>query len=94
MSFSAAVLMKDQQTAQDEIDFLAQAKVPLLKDYGYIFDERRIKQKELINQIDEIDGDAIKYHLQISYACSHIQDASCFFWGRGFLLSDLQFLSF
>ena len=63
----------------DEV-YIEPLTVPVLK---------KIIEKELC-----IEKDPVRYHYILLNECSHIQDISCRFYGRGFLLSDLQFLSF
>ena len=77
-----------------ELDILNRINVPLLQPYKMIFQKRRQVQAYLLENPSAIDGKALNYHKLIKRECSHIQDTSCGFYGRGFLLSDLQFLSF
>lgn len=94
LNFASSLLQGDSVTAQKELTILKSLDVPLLRDYQQIFFKRRYEQESLLNTPTSLDGDPVKYHEFISTACSHIQDPSCRFFGRGFLLSDLQFLSF
>ncbi len=92
--YAGALLRGDIDVAKEELTILKKLEVPLLFPYKAIFDKRRQIQENLLETPDELDGDAVKYHRLLIEKCAHIQDASCHFYGRGFLLSDLQFLSF
>lgn len=94
LKFAYAFLNNDTSTARNELSCMKAMCVPLLQMYNRIFTVRRCKQESLLDKQEEIDGDALKYHIAISSACEHIQDNSHVFYGRGFLLSDLQFLSY
>lgn len=91
--FAQALLHEDFDTAQKELDRLKTLNVPLLSENKQIFTRRQLIQQSLINDNKNIKNDSIKYHKYMLEECSHIQDPSCNFYGRGFLLSDLQFLS-
>ena len=94
LKYAGALLHKNVKVAEEEINILSKLDVPLLYPYQTIFAQRRYVQKCLLTCPDRVVGDAITYHRIIIEACVHIQDPSCYFYGRGFLLSDLQFLSF
>lgn len=94
LNFADALLREDYTAAQNEYDIMKSLDVPLLRDYKQIFNKRQQAQAQLLNTRVRVCGDPIKYHNAIVAECSHVQDPSCRFWGRGFLLSDLQFLSF
>ena len=92
--FAHALLQNNITVAQKELCILKALDVPLLHEYRQIFRKRQNEQEDLLNAPWKVNGDPVKYHAAISSACTHIQDPSCQFFGRGFLLSDLQFLSF
>lgn len=94
LNFASALLQDDLITAQCELTKLKNLDVPLLRDYKQIFFRRQCEQELLLKSHKQLHEDPLKYHAIISAACSHVQDPSCQFFGRGFLLSDLQFLSF
>ena len=92
--FAYALLRGDITEAAKQLNVLKSLNVPLLYEYKKIFIKRQNAQENLLCTPFRYNGDPLKYHIAISSACTHVQDSSCYFWGRGFLLSDLQFLSF
>lgn len=94
LNFASALLQNDLITARAELDTLKNIDVPLLRDYKQIFFRRQCQQELLLENPKQLCSDPLNYHESISIACAHVQDPSCRFYGRGFLLSDLQFLSF
>ena len=94
LNFADFLLQGNIKAAQKELEILKRLDVPLLRNYQQIFLKRRAEQELLLNNPKYLNNDPMKYHEIIMKACSHIQDSSCKFFGRGFLLSDLQFLSF
>lgn len=92
--YASALLRGNLSVAKEELGILKKMDVPLLYPYNTIFDKRRQIQENLLESPDQLAGDAVKYHRLFIEKCAHIQDVSCYFYGRGFLLSDLQFLSF
>lgn len=94
LNFASAIFQYDLIKAQDELAILKKLDPPLLRDYKKIFSRRRYIQEELLSSPEINNIDPVEYHKIIKTACAHIQDSSCKFFGRGFLLSDLQFLSF
>lgn len=92
--FANALLNGNIEVAEQELNILQELDVPLLREYQKIFRKRQLKQKKLLEKSQNIKVDPLNYHISILTACAHIQDPSCHFYGRGFLLSDLQFLSF
>lgn len=94
LNFASALLQGDLDTAHSELNKLKNLDVPLFRDYRQIFFRRQCGQELLLNDPKQINGDPVKYHEMISAECFHVQDSSYRFFGRGFLLSDLQFLSF
>ena len=92
--FAYALIKNDIINAREAFYRLKSLDVPLLDKYKPIFDKRRNVQEKLLRDPLKIENDPIKYHNIIAEECCHIQDPSSYFFGRGFLLSDLQFLSF
>ncbi|MCR5012731.1 MAG: hypothetical protein K6A72_10330, partial [Lachnospiraceae bacterium] len=89
-----AIISKNREQAQAELHILKGLDVPLLKEERYILNVRNKIQKNILNDLENTRLTPYRYHRLISDECVHIQDPSCYFWGRGFLLSDLQYLSF
>lgn len=85
---------QNYKNAKEELILLVNLDVPLLHEYRKIFLKRQSVQKKIIEKELCIEKDPVRYHYILLNECSHIQDISCRFYGRGFLLSDLQFLSF
>lgn len=94
LMYASALLQKNINVAKEELNIIKNMDVPLLHEYNRIFAKRREVQESLLDDPELLDGDAVKYHRLLIEKCAHIQDDSCYFYGRGFLLSDLQFLSF
>lgn len=94
LNFFSALLQNRLDIAQEELAILKTLNVPLLSEYKRILYVRLCEQEHILTSPQIINGSAVEYHKIIADACSHVQDPSCRFWGRGFLLSDLQFLSF
>lgn len=94
LAFAKALLSNDLPKAQNEMDQLRRLNVPLLKGYRSILEKRRTQQEAFLNEPEMVVDSPFEYHKLIAKACFHTQDPSSYFWGRGFLLSDLQFLSF
>lgn len=88
------IISKDQERAKEELRILNHIDVPLLKGERYLLKVRNKIQRSIIEKIETIDLNPYRYHQTIARGCVHVQDPSCYFWGRGFLLSDLQYLSF
>lgn len=87
-------MQQNIDAAKTELEILNKINVPLLQPYNVIFQKRRHIQANLLENPLAVNGSPIKYHKIIKKGCCHIQDISSNFYGRGFLLSDLQFLSF
>ena len=94
LNYANALLKGDVTIAKSFLVKLKSLDAPLLRHYRVILQKRQFVQEDLLNNVTELIGDPFKYHSIINMKCSHLQDDSCYFWGRGFLLSDLQFLSF
>lgn len=94
LNYANALIKGDLTSAKSFLIKIKSLDVPLLRHYRVILQKRIFAQEDLLNNATELNGDPFKYHSIINTTCSHLQDDSCYFWGRGFLLSDLQFLSF
>lgn len=94
LNLAKAILEGNVVDAQKSLGILKSIDAPLLHHYRQILQKRLLVQEDIISDLSVIHGDAFEYHRIIHSECDHIQDNSCYFWGRGFLLSDLQFLSF
>lgn len=94
LNYANALLKGDVTNAKKSLEKLKLLNAPLLRHYRVILQKRQSVQEDLLTTQAVINNDPFKYHSIIHTACSHVQDDSCYFWGRGFLLSDLQFLSF
>lgn len=94
LKFAGYLLCHNIDAAKTELEILNKINVPLLQPYNIIFQKRRQIQANLLENPLSVNGNPIMYHKTIKEGCCHIQDISSNFYGRGFLLSDLQFLSF
>lgn len=94
LNLAACLLNNDLTGAESELKKLESLDAPLLYPYCPILKKKRDIQEQLISYARQSKYDAIEYNQAVINACSHIQDPTCKFYGRGFLLSDLQFLSF
>lgn len=94
LNFIVSILNDDFNQAQKELDFLCNLQVPMFIPYEPIFRARRQTQAKILRNPNMIKKSPQIYDEIIKKECNHIQDSSHVFWGRGFLLSDLQFLSF
>ena len=94
LNFASSLTKGDLKKAEKELAVLNNLDVPLLHPYEPIFRARRQIQTELLNDSQSVIGKPQVYDDLIKRACKHIQDSCNVFYGRGFLLSDLQFLSF
>lgn len=94
LNLASAVLQGNKDVARLELELLKKLDVPLLSSYKRILAHRRSVQERILNDSTCAVGSPFEYHKVIATACSRIQDKTCSFFGRGFLLSDLQFLSF
>lgn len=93
LNYASAMLKGDTIHAKEFLEILKSLDAPLLCHYRTILRKRLLVQEDILTTQVMI-SDPFKYHRLINAACTHVQDDSCYFWGRGFLLSDLQFLSF
>lgn len=94
LNYAKALLEGNIADAKKSLEILKSIDAPLLHHYRPILQKKQLVQEEIISNQAVIHGDPFEYHRVIHSECDHIQDDSCYFWGRGFLLSDLQFLSF
>lgn len=94
LNYANAMLKGDVTSAKKSLEKLKLLDAPLLRHYRIILQKRQFIQEDLLTTQAVFNGDPFEYHSIIHTACNHVQDDSCYFWGRGFLLSDLQFLSF
>lgn len=94
LNFAGSLLKGDIPKAKNSLTLLKALDAPLLRHYRPILLKRQLAQEDILSNYEAINGDPFEYHRIIQTECNHVQDVSCFFWGRGFLLSDLQFLSF
>lgn len=94
LNYANALLKGDVTNAKKSLNILKSLDAPLLHHYRPILQKRQLVQEDLLATQAMVNGDPFEYHMIIHNACTHVQDDSCYFWGRGFLLSDLQFLSF
>lgn len=94
LNYAKALLEGNSAEAKRNLEILKSIDAPLLHHYRQIIQKRQLVQENLISNQALINYNPFEYHRVIHSECSHIQDDSCYFWGRGFLLSDLQFLSF
>lgn len=94
LNYVNALLKGDIVKAKEALEVLKTLDAPLLRHYRTILQKRQLVQEDILTNSAIINNDPFIYHEIIHTACNHVQDDSCYFWGRGFLLSDLQFLSF
>ena len=94
LNYARFLLKGDVANAKKSLDTLKSLDAPLLRHYRTIIQKRQLEQEDILSVHEIIKADPFEYHRMIHTACNHVQDDSCYFWGRGFLLSDLQFLSF
>lgn len=94
LNYARALLNGEPKEAKNWLGKLKSLDVPLLRHYKTILQKRQSTQENLLINVNTIIRDPFEYHNIVQTTCNHIQDNSCYFWGRGFLLSDLQFLSF
>lgn len=87
-----SIITASYEQAEKYLDEQTKLDIPLLYPYAPILKVRRHVQQFLIREKDSFNS-AVLYNLKIISECQHIQDPSCIFFGRGILLSDLQFLS-
>lgn len=94
LNFANALLKDNTSTAKENLEILKKLDVPLLRHYRAILRKRQLVQEDLLYKRKPFSRDPFEYHCIISRECDQAKDISSNFWGRGFLLSDLQFLSF
>ena len=89
---SKNILIGKYSKASYHLEILKNLYVPLLATSFKIFDRRNQVLQELITE--QFSGDAFNFNYEFIKRGMKKYDAPSSFWGRGFLLSDLQFLSF
>lgn len=89
--FSWNLLDGNFTEAENHLDTLEELEVVLLSGYNKILHRRNQILHQLVEE--QFEGDAFSYNYEFVKKNIHVQDPSASFWGRGFLLSDLQFLS-
>ncbi len=94
LNYACALLKGNLAEAEKTLAILMSLDAPLLRLYQPILKKRQLTQAELLKHPEKVNGDPLEYDKIIRIACDRVQDNSFRFWGRGFLLSDLQFLSF
>ena len=94
LNFANALLKENTSNAKKHLEILKKLDAPLLRHYRVILQKRQLVQEDLLYKRKIFNRNPFEYHCIISKECNHVQDVSSYFWGRGFLLSDLQFLSF
>ena len=77
--------------ANIHLDSLITLNVVLLSYYSTILNKRNQIIKQLIDE--KFQGDGFSYNYEFVKRGIRVQDRSASFWGRGLLLSDLQFLT-
>jgi energy-coupling factor transporter ATP-binding protein EcfA2 len=85
------ILISNYSNAIEHLKILETLHVVLLSSYSKILNRRNLILHELIS--DKFIGEAFSFNYEFVKRGIRIQDPSASFWGRGFLLSDLQFLS-
>jgi hypothetical protein len=85
------ILTGTYNKAAYHLDMLENLHVVLLSNFSKVL----IKRNQILNQLisEEFNSDNYCFNYEFIRRGIHVQDPSASFWGRGFLLSDLQFLS-
>jgi len=91
MCCAKSILINNYSDAIKHLEILETLHVVLLSNYSKILNKRNLILHELISH--QFTGDAFSFNYEFVKRGIRIQDPSASFWGRGFLLSDLQFLS-
>lgn len=94
LNFADEIINGNIKQAEKELDILRNIDAPLLHPYDPIFRTRMLAQYSLLQNSNKVYKNPKAYDNIIKKSCTHIQDSCGRFFGRGFLLSDLQFLSF
>jgi hypothetical protein len=85
------ILNCSHNDALNDLAELENLNVILLSSYNKVFYKRNNIIRKLIS--DEFHGSAYELNYEFIKQGFRVQDKSASFWGRAFLLSDLQFLS-
>jgi energy-coupling factor transporter ATP-binding protein EcfA2 len=85
------ILMEAYNDALHHLEILENLHVVLLSSFSKVLNKRNQILHQLI--YEKYNGDSYCFNYEFIRRGIHIQDSSASFWGRGFLLSDLQFLS-
>lgn len=85
------ILSKTYDKAALHLGKLENLNVVLLSSFSRILNKRNKILGQLISE--RFNGDNYCFNYEFVRRGIHVQDPSASFWGRGFLLSDLQFLS-
>ena len=86
-----SILIKEYNDALYHLEILENIHVILLSSFSKVLNKRNQILHQLINE--KYNGDNYYFNYEFVKRGIHIQDPSSSFFGRGFLLSDLQFLS-
>ncbi|WP_315111396.1 ATP-binding protein [Clostridium intestinale] len=89
---SYCILQGEYDKANISLSNLENLSVPLLSNYSKIMNRRNYILRQLIEE--KFTGNGFEYNYEFIKRDIHRQDSTASFWGRGLLLSDLQFLSF
>jgi len=86
-----SLLTGDFIESAKHLDILENLEVVLLAGSAKVLNRRN----QIIHQLvdSRFEGDSFNCNYEFIKRGIRIQDPSASFWGRGFLLSDLQFLS-
>jgi len=85
------ILAKKYEQASEHLDILEDLNVVLLSSFSKVLIKRNKILRQLISE--RYNGDNYSFNYEFIKRGIRIQDSSASFLGRGFLLSDLQFLS-
>jgi hypothetical protein len=91
MCCAKSILTGNYSDAIEHLEILETLHVVLLSNYFKVLNKRNLLLHELISC--QFIGDAYDFNYEFVKRGIRAQDPSASFWGRGFLLSDLQFLS-
>lgn len=91
LKFTYTILNQDFNEANLILNNISLLDVPLLEPFEPIIKQRIKIQRKLIRE--EFTGDIYEYCNFFNENMVKVQDNSCYFYLRGLLFSDLQFLS-
>ena len=86
-----SIIFGEFNKALFHLKYLEDLNVVLLSGFSKILKKRNQHLRQLI--MDRYEGDAFSFNYEFIRRGIRVQDPSATFWGRGLLLSDLQFLS-